>query len=178
MRMDKECEKQNVPPRDMRAQAPPIWSQINWERAERYVRHLQGRIVKAQQEKRYAKVKSLSRILTRSFHAKALAVRQVTRSKGSRTAGIDGITWKSNDSKAQAILELQQHRYRVTSTGTTLYLKSQWQEATTGNPHHERQSNASAIRTRIVTDCGNNGRLSFLRVSSVPQLSGCHRSDQ
>ena len=35
------------------------WKQVNWQKAEVYVKKLQNRIVKAQQESRHGKVKSL-----------------------------------------------------------------------------------------------------------------------
>ncbi len=89
------------------------WSQINWQQVQDTVTRLQARIVKAQQEGRYNKVKSLTRILTHSFAAKALAVKKVSTNKGSHTPGVDGIVWRSAESKAQAILELQQESYRA-----------------------------------------------------------------
>jgi RNA-directed DNA polymerase len=49
------------------------WTAIDWDNCERRVRKLQARIVKAQQEKRYGKVKHLQHILVTSFDAKALA---------------------------------------------------------------------------------------------------------
>ena len=58
------------------------WSQILWDKCYRIVRKLQKRIVKAQQEGRYGKVKALQWILTHSFSAKVIAVRKVTGNKG------------------------------------------------------------------------------------------------
>ena len=101
------------PTTNMRTRKPPLWNQINWDKMERSVSQLQARIVKAQQEKKWNKVKSLNRILTRSFAAKALAVKKVSSNRGSRTCGVDGIIWRSNQQKAQAILELQQEHYRA-----------------------------------------------------------------
>lgn len=89
------------------------WEQPDWKRVQNTVSRLQARIVKAQKEGKYGKVKSLSRILTKSFAAKALAVRKVTTNRGKHTPGIDGIIWRTSASKAQAILELQQERYRA-----------------------------------------------------------------
>ena len=63
------------------------WTAIEWDKCERRVRKLQARIVKAQKEKRYNRVKYLQRILVTSFDAKALAVKRVTSNKGKRTAG-------------------------------------------------------------------------------------------
>ena len=55
-----------------------LWDRIDWTKAELAVRKLQARIVKAQKEGRYNKVKALQWTLTHSFYAKALAVKRVT----------------------------------------------------------------------------------------------------
>ena len=47
------------------------------------------RIVKAQKDGHYSKVKTLQWLLTHSFYAKALAVKRVTSNKGKNTAGVD-----------------------------------------------------------------------------------------
>jgi len=69
------------------------WTAIEWDNCKRRVRKLQARIVKAQKEKRYNRVKVLQRILVTSFDAKMLAVRRVTSNKGKRTAGVDKVKW-------------------------------------------------------------------------------------
>ena len=89
------------------------WDQINWKQVEKTVARLQARIVKAQKEGKYNKVKSLTRILTNSFATKALAVKQVTTNRGGHTPGIDGVVWKTSARKAQAILELKQEGYKA-----------------------------------------------------------------
>lgn len=68
------------------------WRTINWARIERRVFKLQKRIYQATRngEKRIAK--SLQRILSKSYYAKLLAVRQVSQlNQGKKTAGVDGI---------------------------------------------------------------------------------------
>ena len=47
------------------------------------------RIVKAQKDGHYSKVKTLQWLLTHSFYAKALAVKRATSNKGKNTAGVD-----------------------------------------------------------------------------------------
>ena len=42
------------------------------------------------------RVKAVQWILTHSFYAKALAIKQVTSNKGSDTAGVDGVTWSTH----------------------------------------------------------------------------------
>ena len=72
-----------------------LWSEIDWNKCECFVQKLQARIVKAQREGRYNKVKALQWMLTHSFYAKALAVKRVTTNKGKSTSGVDKEIWSS-----------------------------------------------------------------------------------
>lgn len=103
----------NAKAENMRVNSELVWSQLDWQKLEKTVEMMQARIVKAQQERRFGKVKSLSRVLTRSFAAKALAVRQVTSNKGSKTPGIDNVLWKTNEQKSRAIRELNHGSYKA-----------------------------------------------------------------
>jgi len=87
------------------------WHTINWQQAHAHVRRLQARIVKATQEGRWGKVKSLQRLLTRSFYAKAIAVKRVTENQGKKTPGIDGVVWQTPQEKWDAINDLNQRGY-------------------------------------------------------------------
>lgn len=87
------------------------WHAIDWQQAHAHVRRLQARIVKATQEGRWNKVKSLQRLLTHSFYAKAIAVKRVTENKGRNTPGVDGIVWQTPQDKWDAINDLQQRGY-------------------------------------------------------------------
>ncbi len=88
------------------------WHDINWPKAHREVRRLQTRIVKATQESRWGKVKALQRLLTRSYSAKALAVKRVTENDGRKTPGVDGEIWDSPRKKWRGIHTLKQRGYR------------------------------------------------------------------
>lgn len=89
-----------------------LWPTIDWWKIEHDVRRLQIRIAKAAKAKKHGKVKALQWILTHSISAKLLAIRRVTTNKGKKTAGIDGITWKTNKQKSVAIMELRKHGYK------------------------------------------------------------------
>lgn len=89
------------------------WHTIDWKRAERQVGILQKKITDAQELKAYRRVKRLQYVLSHSFYAKALAVRQVTSNKGKRTAGIDGRVWSTAKQKLQAVTTLNQGRYHA-----------------------------------------------------------------
>lgn len=88
------------------------WEDIDWNKATIYVKKLQIRIVKAQKEGKYNKVKSLQYLLSHSFYAKALAVKKVTDNKGKRTAGVDGEIWNTPESKFYAIMRMKSRGYK------------------------------------------------------------------
>jgi len=87
------------------------WQSIKWKPAENLVSRLQMRIAKATREGKYNKVKALQRLLTRSHSAKLLSVRKVTRNKGAKTPGIDGVIWRTDKQKAEAVQSLQHGNY-------------------------------------------------------------------
>ena len=88
------------------------WHDINWVKCHKKVKNLQTRIVKATAEGRWRMVRKLQQLLTRSFSAKAIAVKRVTENKGKRTAGVDGETWNTPAAKAKAIDSLKRRGYK------------------------------------------------------------------
>ena len=92
--------------------APTEWAAIDWRRAQRNVRAMQIRLTKATQEGDWRRVKALQRWLTRSFSAKALAVKRVTENQGKRTAGVDRELWETPQQKYAAIARLESRGYR------------------------------------------------------------------
>ena len=67
------------------------WDAINWRLHEDNVGRLRRRIFKAAQEEDLAKVRSLQKMMLRSWSNTLVSVRQVTqRNTGRKTAGIDG----------------------------------------------------------------------------------------
>jgi RNA-directed DNA polymerase len=89
------------------------WDQIDWNQARREVRRLQIRIAKAVKEGRWNKVKTLQNLLTRSFHAKLLAVKRVTSNKGKKSPGVDGVLWQGARAKWRAANSLRRRGYKT-----------------------------------------------------------------
>ncbi len=77
------------------------------------VKKLQMRIVKAQKQRKHNRVKALQWLLTHSYSAKVLAVHRVTTNKGKNTPGVDGVTWKTDKQKKEAVNELKRRRYEA-----------------------------------------------------------------
>jgi len=88
------------------------WRSIKWKQANRNVRHLQRRIVQAQQQGKKRKVRALQFILTRSYSARCLAVRRVVENPGRRTPGVDGQTLDTPEKKARAVEKLNAEDYQ------------------------------------------------------------------
>lgn len=92
-------------------QEQDIWKGLDWNKYQTKVQKLQARIVKAQKEGKYGRVKALQWILTHSFAAKSLAVKRVTSNKGKNTSGVDKVLWSTPLSKLDAIQELKRRGY-------------------------------------------------------------------
>ena len=87
------------------------WNKIDWEKVEKLVNRLQVRITKAVKEGKWYLVKRLQYLLTHSYYAKLLAIRKPTQNTGKRTAGVDGETWSSPETKMKAALKLTDKKY-------------------------------------------------------------------
>ena len=83
------------------------WKTINWDAMKATVNRLQARIVKANKEK----VRSLQRLLSRSFAAKLLAVKRVSENKGKRTPGVDNRLLDTAKKKWQQVFKLNRPGY-------------------------------------------------------------------
>jgi len=88
------------------------WQSLNWTKIQRQVQRLQIRIAKATREGNLREVKAFQRLLTRSFAAKALAVKRVSENKGKKTPGVDGVIWSTPEAKFKAVLSLNRRGYK------------------------------------------------------------------
>lgn len=113
---------------------PQRWGDINWRRVERNVRAMQIRIAKATQECDWRRVKALQRSLTRSFSAKASAVKRVTENQGKRTAGVDRELWDSPEVRWAAIGRLKRRGYRPLPLRRVFIPKANGRERPLGIP--------------------------------------------
>lgn len=89
------------------------WADINWSKAEKFVNRLQVRIAKATVKGNLNLAKRLGYLLTHSFYAKALAIKEVTSNKGKNTPGPDGQIWRTDEEKFNNIKSLETKGYKA-----------------------------------------------------------------
>lgn len=110
------------------------WNNINWTIVEQVVNRLQSRIAKAARAGRYNLVKILQYLLTRSYHAKLLAVKKVITNKGKRTAGVDGKLWDTAEKKYKGVLTLSNKGYKAVPLKRTYIKKANGKQRPLGIP--------------------------------------------
>jgi RNA-directed DNA polymerase len=87
----------------------PDWDAIDWRAHEGNVRRLRRRIFKATREQDWAQVRSLQKMMLRSWSNTLLSVRQVAqRNAGRRTAGVDGQVALSSKERAEMAVRVHQ----------------------------------------------------------------------
>lgn len=84
------------------------WHAIDWRKANRVVRNLRRRIFRATRNEDYKKVRSLQKLLLKSFSNLVLAMRRCTQeSQGKRTAGVDNQVALTPQERWGLVKELQ-----------------------------------------------------------------------
>lgn len=91
------------------------WPNLPWPTINKQVLRLQMRIAKAERQGRIGKVKALQRLLTTSFYTKCWAVKRVTSNPGAKTSGVDGILWRTDQKKMEAVGALKRRGYQPSS---------------------------------------------------------------
>jgi RNA-directed DNA polymerase len=89
---------------------PTEWKTIEWRRAYRTVRNLRQRIFRATQEGNLKKVRSLQKLMLKSYSNRLVSVRRVTQvNAGKNTPGMDGMVVKSPAARGKLVDALGQY---------------------------------------------------------------------
>src|SRR5919202_2722485 len=89
---------------------PTDWNSVNWRKANRQVRNLRQRIFRAAQAGDLKKVRSLQKLMLRSYSNTLLSVRRVTQvNAGRNTAGVDKVVVKTPAARG-ALVDLLRSR--------------------------------------------------------------------
>lgn len=87
------------------------WDSIDWESVAAYVRKLRQAIFRATKEGDLRKVRTLQRIMLRSFENRAVSVRRVTQiNRGKKTAGVDRKLVTTSEARWELVQQLTQFK--------------------------------------------------------------------
>jgi RNA-directed DNA polymerase len=87
------------------------WDAVDWRAREDDVRRLRQRIFKATREQDWPMVRSLQKLMLRSWSSTLVSVRQVTqRNAGRKTAGVDGEIALSSPARMELAVRVHQTR--------------------------------------------------------------------
>lgn len=88
------------------------WSQIDWKSVMKNVRNLRKRIYRATQNGQRNQVRSLTKLMLRSFDNLILSVRKVTQlNQGKRTAGVDKEVALTPEQRVKLIRDMGQYTF-------------------------------------------------------------------
>ena len=100
-----------VPPLVNGTVRPTEWSAVNWHAANRSVRNLRQRIFRAAQAGDLKKVRSLQKLMLRSYSNRLLSVRRVSQVNAGRyTAGVDNVVVKTPGARGRLVDHLATYK--------------------------------------------------------------------
>src|SRR6266550_3579914 len=86
------------------------WNAIDWRKANRTVRNLRQRIFRAAQEGNLKKVRSLQKLMVKSYSNRLVSVRRVTQmNAGRNTPGMDKLVIKTPAARGRMVDALAHH---------------------------------------------------------------------
>src|SRR5215467_7100450 len=86
------------------------WNAVDWRQAEKTVRNLRQRIFRATQEGNLKKVRSLQKLMLKSYSNRLVSVRRVTQvSAGKNTPGVDKLVIKTPAARGRMVDDLAQY---------------------------------------------------------------------
>ncbi|EKD05782.1 MAG: group II intron reverse transcriptase/maturase [Limnospira sp. PMC 1291.21] len=99
------------------------WADINWKSIKKNVRKLRQRIYRATQNGEWKKVKSLMKLMIRSYSNLLLSVRRVTQeNQGKSTAGIDKQTALTHQERVKLVGEMTKYTPGKASPTRRVYI--------------------------------------------------------
>lgn len=112
------------------------WTSINWKLVKKRIRNLRQRIYRATQNRQWNKVRSLMKLMIRSYSNLLLSVRRITiENQGKRTAGIDNQKVLTPEARVALVNEQQKNTpWKVRPTKRVFIPKAKGKQRPLGIP--------------------------------------------
>jgi len=111
------------------------WSEIDWEKVMKKVKNLRQRIYRATKLKQWNRVRSLMKLMLRSYSNLLLSVNRVTDvNKGKNTPGIDGYLAKTPEQKVKLVNNWDFQIWKIKPTKRIYIPKSNGKKRPLGIP--------------------------------------------
>src|SRR5437763_1637270 len=99
------------------------WNAINWRKANRTVRNLRQRLFRATQEGKLKKVRSLQKLMLKSYSNRLVSVRRVTQiNAGKHTPGVDKLVIKTPAARGRMVDSLAHYTAWKAKPGRRVYI--------------------------------------------------------
>ena len=94
------------------------WASINWKQVKKRVRNLRQRIYRATQQAQWNRVRSLMKLMLRSYSNLLLSIRRATQeNRGKLTPGLDGQVARTPEERVALVKQMQTYTlWRVQPT--------------------------------------------------------------
>ncbi len=120
------------------------WELINWQLIDKSIRKLRQRIFRATREQKWNVVRSLMKLMLRSYLNLLASVRRVTQiNRGKKTAGVDGELAPDSKSKIALVNRMGKHTLWKVKPARRVYIPKP------GKPGQERPLGIPTIRNRV-----------------------------
>lgn len=127
------------------------WNLIPWDAVEESIRKLRRRIFRATQEQKWNVVRSLMKLMLRSYLNLLLSVRRVTqKNKGKKTAGVDGEIALTSKARMALVRTMGKHTLWKAKPTRRVYIPKP------GKPGQERPLGIPTLRNRVAQSIVKN----------------------
>jgi len=111
------------------------WSQINWRKVKKTVKNLRQRIFRARQLGNWRRLRSLQKLMLRSFANLLLSIRQITQvNAGKQTDGVDKEVITTPQQRVKLALDMANTAHSVKPTKRVYIPKSNGKKRPLGIP--------------------------------------------
>ena len=152
------------------------WNTIDWKKANRTVRNLRQRIFRATQEGNLKKVRSLQKLMLKSYSNRLVSVRRVAQiNAGKHTPGVDKLVIKTPEARGRMVDALAHYSLWKAKPAKRVYIpKANNKLRPLGIPVVVDRCLQAMVKNALEPAWEAKFEGTSYGCATWPQLSGCH----